>query len=96
MICPFGALSLHLNFPAVSLYISNFAIVDKTITFAYGIGVFFIKVVFDMLVFMVLMLGDVWFWSLDGYISVACTVVVKWYVTFGLSLDIFRKLKYHL
>ena len=33
MISPFGAFSLHLNFSAVSLYISNFAIVDKTITF---------------------------------------------------------------
>ena len=34
MISPFGAFSLHLNFPAVSLYISNFGIADKQFTFA--------------------------------------------------------------
>lgn len=34
MISPFGAFNLHLNFPAVSLYISNFGIADTTITFA--------------------------------------------------------------
>ena len=33
MISPFAAFSLHLNFPAESLYISNFGIADKTITF---------------------------------------------------------------
>ena len=33
MTSPFGAFSLHLNFPAVSLYISNFGIADKIITF---------------------------------------------------------------
>jgi hypothetical protein len=60
MICPFGDFSLHLYFPAVSLYISNFGIADNSITWVER-RIYFIKVVFDMFVLKDFMLDNVWF-----------------------------------